>query len=62
MTNLVNLDPAMPVMALTSSKNVMKQLVLGVDLILIITHHPNTPRNAIPTNTLATISPTKVTA
>ena len=60
-TKPVNLDPVMPVMALHSSKIVMKQLALGVNLILIETHHPNAPGNAIPADTLATIPPKKVT-
>ena len=52
MTNTVKLDLAMPVMALTSSKTVMTQLALGVNLILIVTHQKNAPGNSIPIDTL----------
>ena len=61
MISPITLDPAMHVMILISLKILMKQHALDVNLILISICHLNTPGNATPTDSLATMLLTKVT-
>ena len=61
MTNLINLDPAMHVMVLTSLRIGIKELALDVNLILTVIQHLNAPGSAAPTSILAKILLTKVT-